>query len=119
MSAKWYSMTMGTNESIYVFRKRVEEYQLERESVGLEVIPESELVIGVLNRLDNARFSALVSTSLANERRGIADLPDTTATLWKELRDSQVVRYNSVYTPSSESVFLTRSEERVGKISNT
>ena len=28
--AKWYSMTMGTNESIYVFRKRVEEYQLER-----------------------------------------------------------------------------------------
>ena len=46
--AKWYSMTMGTNESIYVFRKRVEEYQLERESVGLEVIPESELVIGVL-----------------------------------------------------------------------
>jgi hypothetical protein len=98
--AKWYAMQMGTNESIYVFRKRVDEYQLERESVGLDILPESELVIGVLNRLDHSRFSTLVTAYLANERRGIAELPETAATLWKELRDSQVVRYNSVYTPS-------------------
>ena len=109
--AKWYSMHMGQQESIYGFRKRVDEYQLERESVGLATIPETELVIGILNRLDEQRFSPLVETYLANKRRGIAALPEEAPTLWKELKDSQATRYNNTFI-HSDSVYLSRSEDR-------
>ena len=53
----------------YQFRRRVDEYQLERQSVILEDIPDSELIIGILNRLDPARYSSLVTIYLSNARQ--------------------------------------------------
>jgi hypothetical protein len=51
----WANMRMYPNEISFAFRKRVEEYQLERTTVGLEEIPADELIIGILNRLDMSR----------------------------------------------------------------
>ena len=68
----WASMRMQPNESSFGFRKRVEDYQLERSSIGLPIIPDGELIIGILNRLDMSRYSSLVKDYLDNERRGIA-----------------------------------------------
>jgi hypothetical protein len=48
-------MRMYPQETSFAFRKTVEDYQLERTSVGLEEIPSGELVIGILNRLDMSR----------------------------------------------------------------
>ena len=45
-------MQMQPHETSFAFRKRVEDYQLEREAVGLDAIPDNELIIGILNRLD-------------------------------------------------------------------
>lgn len=76
----WANMRMQANETSFAFRKRVEDYQLERTSVGLLEIPNEELVIGILNRLDMARYTSLVRDYLDNERRGIAELPEHPAT---------------------------------------
>ena len=76
----WANMRMQANETSFAFRKRVEDYQLERTSVGLPEIPDEELVIGILNRLDMARYTSLVKDYLDNERRGIAELPEYPAT---------------------------------------
>ena len=48
----WATMQMHPHETSFEFRKRVEDYQLERTAVGLEEIPDNELIIGILNRLD-------------------------------------------------------------------
>ena len=82
----WATMRMYPQETSFAFRKRVEDYQLERTSVGLEEIPAEELVIGVLNRLDMSRYASLVRDYLDNERRGIAALPELPSTLWKEIK---------------------------------
>jgi hypothetical protein len=58
----WATMRMYPQETSFTFRKRAEDYQLERTSVGLEEIPAGELVIGILNRLDMSRYASLVKT---------------------------------------------------------
>jgi hypothetical protein len=77
---------------IFAFCKRVEDYQLERKSVGLPEIPDDELVIGILNRLKMSRYAALVKDYLDNQRRGIAELPELPSTLWNKIEDTQIVR---------------------------
>ena len=84
---------MYSHETSFSFRKRVEDHQLERSSVGLPVIPEDELVIGILNRLDMSRYATLTKDYFDNERRGIAELPEASSTLWKEIKDTQVIRF--------------------------
>ena len=58
---------MQATETSSALRKRVEDYQLERTSVGLPEIPDEKLVIGILNRLDVARYTSLVKDSVDNE----------------------------------------------------
>ena len=77
----WATMRMLPHETSFAFRKRVEDYQLERTSVGLPAIPDDELIIGILNRLDMSRYASLVKDYLDNERRGIAELPELPSTL--------------------------------------
>ena len=57
--SKWYHMKQTSDQSGYLFRREVEDYQMERVAVGLEPLPDSELVIGILNRLDQERFGLL------------------------------------------------------------
>lgn len=80
----WANMRMFPNETSFTFRKKVEDYQLKRTAVGLLEIPDDELVIGILNRLDMSRYALLVRDYLDNERRGIANLPELPSTLWTE-----------------------------------
>ena len=102
---------MQATETSFAFRKRVEDYQLERTSVGLPEIPDEELVIGILNRLDMARYTSLVKDYLDNERRGIAELPEHPATLWKEIKDTQVIRFRGIGGVNLHSVYLTSTDE--------
>ena len=104
-------MRMFPQETIFAFRKRVEDYQLERTSVGLPEISADELIIGVLNRLDMSRYGSLVREYLDNERRGIAALPDLPSTLWKEIEDTQVVRFRGTGVPNLQAVYLSRVVE--------
>ena len=80
-------------------------------SVGLGIIPEEELVIGILNRLDMSRYASLVKDFLDHERRGIAALPILSAVLWKEIKDAQVIRFRGGGTSSLESVYLTSVDD--------
>lgn len=84
----WASLRMFQHETSFAFRKRVEDHQLERLAVGLAAIPEEELVVGILNRLDMSRYAQLSRDYFDNERRGIADLPAASATLWREVKDA-------------------------------
>jgi hypothetical protein len=79
---------MYPQESSFAFRKRVEDYQLERTSVGMPAIPDDELVIDILNRLNMSRYGALVKNYLDNQRRGIAELHELPSTLWKEINSN-------------------------------
>jgi hypothetical protein len=103
--------TMYPQETSFVFRKRAEDYQLERTSVGLPVIPDDELVIGILNRLNMSRYSSLVWDYLDNERRGIAALPELPSTLWKEIKDTQVVRFRGTGAAHLQAVYLSRVDD--------
>ena len=58
VSQLWSTLRMQPHETSFAFRKRVEDHQLERSAVGLPVIPEDELVFGILNRLDMARYAS-------------------------------------------------------------
>lgn len=107
----WANMRMQTYETSFAFRKRVEDNQLERTSVGLEEIPAGELIIGILNRLDMSRYHALVKDYLDNERRGIADLPELPSILWKERKDTQVVRFRGTGNVNLQAVYLSRVDE--------
>lgn len=103
---------MAANESSFSFRTRVQNYQLERTAVGLAVLPDEEIIIGILNRLEMSRYSALVANYLDNERRGIRALPDTLPKLWKELKDAQIIRFRGAVHPSSlESVFVSAVDQ--------
>ena len=66
--SNWANMRIFSNETSFAFRKRVEDYQLERTSVGRPEIPDDELIIGILNRLDTSRYALLVRDYLDNER---------------------------------------------------
>ena len=111
VNQRWSNLQMQPNETSFAFRKRVEDHQLERASVGLAVIPEEELVIGILNRLDMSRYASLTKDYFDNERRGIADLPDASSTLWKEIKDTQIIRYRSTAGGGLESIYLSRADE--------
>jgi hypothetical protein len=71
----WANIRMQPHETSFAFRKRVDDHQLERTPVGLPVIPEDKLVVGILNRLDMSRYATLAKDYFDNERRGIAALP--------------------------------------------
>jgi hypothetical protein len=107
----WANMRMQSFETSFAFRKRVEDYQLERASVGLEEISADELIICILNRLDMSRYHALVKDYLDNERRGIADLPELPSILWKEIKDTQVVRFKGTGNVNLQAVYLSRVDE--------
>ena len=107
----WSNLRMQTNETSFVFRKKVEDHQLERLAVGLPLIPEEELVVGVLNRLDMSRYAQLVRDYFDNERRGIAELPAVSSTLWREVKDAQVLRFRGTGGGGLESVYLSRADE--------
>ena len=107
----WSQLRMYSHETSFSFRKRVEDHQLERSSVGLPVIPEDELVIGILNRLDMSRYATLTKDYFDNERRGIAELPEASSTLWKEIKDTQVIRFRGTGGGALESVYLTRADD--------
>ena len=53
----WFQLRMFSYESSFSFRKRV--FPSERASVGLPVIPEDELVIGIINRPDMSSYASL------------------------------------------------------------
>jgi hypothetical protein len=107
----WATMRQQVSETSFAFRKRIEDYQLQRASVGLEVIPEEELVIGILNRLDMSRYASLVKDYMDNERRNIASLPELSTTLWKEIKDTQIIRFRGVAPSGIHSVYLTRADD--------
>ena len=108
---RWATMQMYPQETSFAFRKRVEDYQEERTAVGLPEIPAEELVIGILNRLDMSRYGSLVKDYLDNERRGIADLPELTSTLWKEIKDTQVVRFRGSGPSNLQAMYLARVDD--------
>jgi hypothetical protein len=84
VQSAWANIRMGPQETSFGFRKRVEDHQLERLAVGLPMIAEDELVVGILNRLDMSRYSQLVRDYFDHERRGIANLPAISSTLWRK-----------------------------------
>jgi hypothetical protein len=102
---------MYSQETSFAFRKRVEDYQLERTSVGLAEIPADELIIGILNRLDMSRYASLVKDYLDNQRRGIADLPELPSTLWKEIKDTQIVRFRGTGPSILQAVYLSSVDD--------
>lgn len=112
----WAGMRMQPNESSFGFRKRVEDYQLERSSVGLPIsgctvgFPDGELIIGILNRLDMSRYASLAKDYLDNERRGIATLPVLPSTLWKEIKDTQIIRFRGTTGVNLQSVYYSSAD---------
>lgn len=108
----WANLRMYQHESSFAFRKRVEDHQLERLDVGLPVIPEEELVVGILNRLDMSRYAQLARDYFDNERRGIADLAAASSTLWREVKDAQIIRFRGTGGGNLESVYLSRTGEK-------
>ena len=113
----WATMRMQPNESSFGFRKRVEDYQLERSPVGLPIIPDGELIIGILNRLDMSRYASLEKDYLDNERRGIATQPVIPSTLWKEIKDTQIIRFRGTTGVNLQSVYFLNTDE-VDKVSS-
>ena len=114
----WSNLRMQSHETSFAFRKRVEDHQLERSFVGLPVIPEEELVIGISNRLDKSRYASLTKDYFDNERRGIAELPDSSSTLWKEIKDTQIIRFRGVEGGGFESIYLHRLQDRETRFCN-
>ena len=83
---KWYNMRMSPSQSSYSFRREVDDYQMERMAVGLEPIPEGELVIGILNRIDQARYGHVRLKFLENQRLNVGIFPDRAEVIWKEIK---------------------------------
>ena len=48
---------------------------------------------------------------LENQRLNVGALPDMAESVWKEVKDSQEVRYNSSFIRSHENIYLSRTEE--------
>jgi hypothetical protein len=106
----WANIRMQPHETSFAFRKRVDDHQLGRTSVGLPVIPEDELVVGILIRLDMSRYSTLARDYFDNERRGITARPEASSTLWKEVKDAQESTISRAFT-SPEWTRLKLTEE--------
>jgi hypothetical protein len=109
--AVWATIRIYPQETRFAFRKRVEDYQTQRTAVGLLEIPDGELVIGILNRLDMNRYAPLVTDYLDNERRGIAELPELPSTIWEEIEDTQVIRFRGTPGVSLHGVYLSRADD--------
>jgi hypothetical protein len=107
----WATLRKCPQETSFAFRKRVEDYQLEHTSVGLAKIPADEIIIGILNRLDMSRYAVLVKDYLDNQRRGIADLPELPSTLWKEIKDTQIVRFRGTGPSHFQAVSLSSVDD--------
>jgi hypothetical protein len=60
--------------------------------------------------IDQTRYSSLVRDYLDNERRGIAELPTASTTLWKEIKDSQIIRFRSA-VGAHDTVYLAKTEQ--------
>ena len=71
---------------------------MERVAVGLEPIPEGELVIGILHRIDQARYGHVRLKFLENQRLKVSIFSDRAEVIWKEIKDTQAVAYNSAST---------------------
>ena len=104
-------MKQTSDQSGYLFRRGDEDYQIERVAVGLEPLPDSKLVIGILDRLDQERFGHVRMQFLENQRLNVGAFPDRAEIVGKEVKDSQAVRHNSSFIISHENVCLSRTEE--------
>jgi hypothetical protein len=69
------------------------------------------LVIGILNKLDMSRYAQLTKDYFDNERRGIAVIPPLSGTLWREIKDSQIIRYRGTAVNELQSVYLSNIED--------
>lgn len=112
----WSDMFMYPSESSFSFRTRIEHHQLERAAVGLQEVPDEELIIGIINRLDMYRYGELVRNYLSNEARDIQPLPTTLSKLWTDIKQTNVVRFKGQSIPAKlESVFLTSDGSNRGQ----
>lgn len=108
----WSDLYMSTSESHFSFRTRVENYQLERLAVGLAILPDDELIIGVINRLDMHRYGELVRNYMTNEARDIKALPTNVSKMWTDIKQTNVVRFRGQTIPTKlESVYLATQQE--------
>ena len=103
------------HQSSYSFRREVNDYQMERVAVGLEPIPEGELVIGILNRIHQARYGHVRLKFLENQRLNVGIFPDSAEVISKEIKDAQAVAYSSAHTGGLASVYLSRTDEHSEK----
>ena len=94
-------MRMTADQSSYLFRREVDDYQMERVAVGLPVIPDSELVIGIMNRVDQSRFGEV----------NVGTFPTRAEQVWNELKDSQAVSL-------SASIHIIASADLIDNIVN-
>ena len=67
--------------------------------------------MGILNLLDMSIYAGLVKDYLDNKRRGIADLPELSSTLWREVKDAQVIRFRGGKGSDLESIYLPRADD--------
>jgi hypothetical protein len=112
----WADMFMNPSESSFTFRTRIENYQLERQAVGLSKIPDDELIIGIINRLDIYRYGELVRNYLSNDARDIAPLPTELSKLWTDIKHTNVVRFKGQTIPSRlESIYVTSTDTDRGR----
>ena len=68
-------------------------------------------MISNLNRFDMSRNSSLVTNYFDNERRGMADFQILSSTLWKEVKEAQVVRFCGARVSDMESIYLSRVDD--------
>ena len=108
---KWATMQMYSQETNFAFRKRIEDYKEERGAVGLPEIPTEELIIGIINRQDISRYGSLVKDYMDNERRNMADLHKLPSTLWKEIKDTQVVQFRGARPAHLQAEYIARIDD--------
>ena len=112
----WADMFMNSSESSFAFRTRIENHQLERQAVGLAKLPDDELIIGIIDRLDMYRYGELVRNYLSNEARAIAPIPTELSKLWTDIKQTNVVRFRGQSIPTKlESVFVTSTDSDRGR----
>lgn len=115
----WADMHMHPSESHFNFRTRVEHYQLERLAVGLAELSDEDLIIGVINRLDMHRYGELVRNYMTNEARDIKALPTNVSKMWKDIKQTNVIRFRGqVLPPKIESVYMATQQEMAARNKN-
>ena len=58
-----------------------------------------------------SRYASLTKDYFDNERRGIAELPVASSTLWKEMKETQIIRFRGSGGGGLESVYLSRADD--------